>query len=73
MVIQISVLFLHHGLPFGPHHGFVDKDGNEWRIFPDGRVEPNENKKPKNRKKPKDRKQPKDKKKKSEEKLPPKQ
>jgi RHS repeat-associated protein len=30
----------HHGPPHGPHWDYRDPDGNEWRVYPDGRVEP---------------------------------
>ncbi|MBE7380473.1 MAG: hypothetical protein F6J95_003550 [Leptolyngbya sp. SIO1E4] len=30
---------LDHGPPIGPHWDYIDRDGNKWRIFPDGRQE----------------------------------
>ncbi len=31
---------LEHGPPIGPHYDYTDPNGNQWRVFPDGRVEP---------------------------------
>ena len=31
---------LHHPNPIGPHWDYRDANGNDWRIFPDGRIEP---------------------------------
>lgn len=30
---------LGHGDPIGPHWDYTDKNGNKFRVFPDGRVE----------------------------------
>ncbi|MCL1858090.1 MAG: polymorphic toxin type 37 domain-containing protein [Oscillospiraceae bacterium] len=29
-----------HNAPIGPHWDYTDKDGNSFRVFPDGRIEP---------------------------------
>ena len=31
-----------HALPIGPHTDYVDPQGKQWRVYPDGRVEPKE-------------------------------
>ena len=31
--------YLGHGDPIGPHWDYTDKNGNKFRVFPDGRIE----------------------------------